>query len=379
MQKNRSWQSHLTSLIAAAAIAVPLLGHGAGARAQTSSASAIPVTVVPVVLEAVARGLTATGRVQAISKVDLLARVEGFLETVEFADGAAVASGDLLYRIEPGLFEAAVKQAEGLLVEARAAKTLADIELERAEQLLARDVGTAQQRDIAKAGSDRAAGKVSEAEASLTTAQINLGYTGIHAPVAGRIGRTAVTKGAVVGPSSGVLATIVSEDPMYVSFPVSAREFLRGKDSPERVDPAEVRVRLRFLDGSFYGPEGRIDFVDVSVDQATDTVMARSTLANPDRTLIDGQLVTVHLEAGTPVEKPVAPQTALIADQGGLYVFAVVDGKAEVRRVTTAGFQGTDVVIGEGLAAGDLVVVGGMERLRPGLPVQASPAVEGTN
>lgn len=166
---------------------------------------------------------------------------------------------------------------------------------------------------------------------------------------------------------------------MYVSFPVSAREFLRGKTSPERVEPSQVRVRLRFLDGSFYGPEGRLDFIDVSVDQATDTVMARSTLANPDRTLIDGQLVTVHLEAGTPVEQPVVPQTALIADQGGLYVFAVVDGKAEVRRVTTAGVQGTNVVIGDGLAPGDLVVVSGMERLRPGVAVQASPAVEGTN
>ncbi|MDT8343830.1 MAG: efflux RND transporter periplasmic adaptor subunit [Thermohalobaculum sp.] len=360
-------------------LVVALLAATSAASAQTSAPAAVPVTVVPVTLEGVARSLTATGRVQAISKVELLARVEGFLETVEFKDGAAVAAGDLLYRIEPGLFEAAVKQAEGLLVEARAAKTLADIELERAEQLLSREVGTVQQRDIAKAGSDRAAGKVSEAEASLATAKINLGYTGIHAPVAGRIGRTAVTKGAVVGPASGVLATIVSEDPMYVSFPVSAREFLRGKDSPERVAPSEVRVRLRFLDGSFYGQEGRIDFVDVSVDQATDTVMARSTLANPDRTLIDGQLVTVHLQAGTPVERPVVPQTALIADQGGLYVFAVVDGKAEVRRVTTAGVQGTNVVIGEGLAAGDLVVVGGMERLRPGLPVQANPAVEGTN
>lgn len=350
------------------------------ASAQTAGQAAVPVTTVPVRLEAVARSLTSTGRVEAIDKVDLLARVEGYLEAIEFEDGATVAEGARLYRIERDLFEAAVKQAEGLLAEAHAAKALADIELERAEQLLARAVGTVQQRDIAKAGSDRAAGKVTEAEANLATARINLGYTEIHAPVAGRVGRTALTKGAVVGPNSGVLVTIVSEDPMYVSFPVSAREFLRGKDSPEKVDRSKVRVRLRFLDGSFYEHEGRIDFIDVSVNQATDTVMARSTIANPERTLIDGQLVTVHLEAENPAERPVVPQAALLADQGGVYVFVVEDGKAAVRRVRTGKGVGADVTIEEGLSEGEQVVVQGLERLRPGMAVQASPAVaQGTN
>lgn len=358
----------------------PALVGPSVASAQTAGAAAVPVTTAPVRLEAVARSLTSTGRVEAIDKVDVLARVQGFLDAVEFEDGAEVAEGDLLYRIERALFEAAVRQAEGLLTEAHAAKALADIELDRAEQLLARAVGTVQQRDIAKAGSDRAAGKVTEAEANLATARINLGYTEILAPIAGRIGQTVLTKGAVVGPDSGVLVTIVSEDPMHVSFPVSAREFLRGKDSPEKVDRAKVRVRLRFLDGSFYEHEGRIDFVDVSVDQATDTVMARSTIANPERTLIDGQLVTVHLEAENPAERPVIPQAALLADQGGIYVFVVEDGKAAVRRVRTGKAVGADITVEEGLAEGEQVIVQGLERLRPGMAVQASPAAaQGTN
>lgn len=358
----------------------PALVGPSVASAQTAGAAAVPVTTAPVRLEAVARSLTSTGRVEAIDKVDVLARVQGFLDAVEFEDGAEVAEGDLLYRIERALFEAAVRQAEGLLTEAHAAKALADIELDRAEQLLARAVGTVQQRDIAKAGSDRAAGKVTEAEANLATARINLGYTEILAPIAGRIGQTVLTKGAVVGPDSGVLVTIVSEDPMHVSFPVSAREFLRGKDSPEKVDRAKVRVRLRFLDGSFYEHEGRIDFVDVSVDQATDTVMARSTIANPERTLIDGQLVTVHLEAENPAERPVIPQAALLADQGGVYVFVVEDGKAAVRRVRTGKAVGADITVEEGLAEGEQVIVQGLERLRPGMAVQASPAAaQGTN
>lgn len=346
------------------------------AEAQTAEPAPIPVTTVAVALQPIARSLTTTGRVAAIDRVELRARVDGFLETVVFTEGDRVAEGDLLYRIERDLFEAAARQAEGVLEQARAEKILADLELGRAEELLEKDVGTVRARDVAKANADKTAGAVSEAEAQLATAKINLGYTEIHAPVSGRIGRTTLTKGAVVGPSSGVLTVIVSEDPIYVTFPVSAREFLRGAENTNRVDPSAVRVRLRFPEGEFYRQEGRVDFVGVSVDQTTDTVMGRTTLANPDLTLIDGQLVTVHLEAGNPVEKPVIPQSALIADQGGIYVFAVEDGKAAVRRIKTGNATGSDIVVEQGLAAGDMVVVGGIEHLRPGVPVMATPAVQ---
>ncbi len=348
-----------------------------GAFAQgASQPPAIAVGTVAVAMRPVTGSLTVTGRIEAIDRVELRARVDGFLEGVAFEEGQTVAEGAPLYRIERGNFEAAVRSAEGALVQAKAARDLADIQLSRAQELLDRDAGTAVARDQAKAEADRSAGAVVEAEAALARAQIELDYTEIKAPVAGRIGRTALTRGAVVGPSSGVLATIVSQDPMHVSFPVSARQFLRPDASGARPDPASVRVRLKFLNGLFYEHDGRIDFIDVSVDQATDTVLARATIANPDRVLIDGQLVTVVLEAGDPVEKPVAPQQALLADQGGLYVFTVEDGKAAVRRVRTGGTLGADMVIEEGLAAGDLVVVEGIERLRPGAAVAAQPIAQ---
>lgn len=362
---------------AAGAIAIALLAalpDQAATQAPAPGAAA-PVRVGTVAVEArpVARALTVTGRVEGIDRVELRARIDGFLEEVSFVEGQQVAEGDLLYRIERGLFEAAVAVAEGDRAQARAEKELADIELDRAEKLLARQVGTAEARDVAKAGADRAAGALIAAEAALARARINLGYTEIRAPVAGRIGRTALTRGAVVGPASGVLATLVSQDPMHVTFPVSARELLRPEGAGERVPPSEVRVRLRFLEGSTYAHEGRIDFVDVTVDRATDTVLARSTIANPDRALIDGQLVTVILEAGTPTDRVVVPQAALIADQGGVYVLAVVEGRAAVRRIRTAGMIGPDIVVTEGLAAGDLVIVEGIEHARPGAPVLASP------
>lgn len=364
---------HRATALAAWLIATTLLGHAALAQTALPPA-AVPVVTSAVSLKPVSRAISVTGRVEAIDRVEIRARVHGFLDEVAFTEGQTVREGDMLYRIERDLFEADVRQAEGVLAQARAAKTLADIELERAEQLLAREVGTEQQRDIAKAGADRASGAVAQAEAALATARINLGYTSILAPVAGRIGRTAVTKGAVVGPDSGVLAVVVSEDPMHVAFPVSARLFLR-EDTADRVEPSQVRVRLRLLDGTYHAHEGRIDFVDVSVDQTTDTVLARSTIANPDRALIDGQLVTVDLEAANPVEKAVVPQAALLADQGGVYVFIVEDGKAAVRRVRTGKTIGAEIAIDEGLSAGEQVIVQGIERLRPGVPVQAAPAV----
>lgn len=349
-----------------------------GAVTAADAQAPIAVGTVAVALKPVTGSLTVTGRVEAVDRVELRARVDGFLDAVTFTEGQTVAAGDVLYRIERGSFEAAVADAEGALAQARAARDLADVQLRRAEELLERASGTVVARDQAKAEADRSAGAVVSAEAALARARINLGYTEVTAPVAGRIGRTALTRGAVVGPSSGVLAVIVSQDPMHVSFPVSAREFLRADRQAQ--NRADLRVRLRFPDGSFYAQTGGLDFIDVSVDQATDTVMARTTIANPDRSLIDGQLVTVVIEQGTPVEKPVVPQEALIADQSGLYVFVVEDGKAAVRRIRPGPGMGAEMVIESGLAPGDLVIVEGVERVRPGVAVTARPAARlGTN
>jgi membrane fusion protein (multidrug efflux system) len=187
--------------------------------------------------------------------------------------------------------------------------------------------------------------------------------------VAGRIGKTNITKGNVVGPDNGALAVIVSQDPMYVTFPVSQREFLRARAGGRQFD-INGKVRLRFADGSVYPQTGRINFIDVTVDRSTDTVLVRAAFSNPDGALLDGQIVNVNLEAGSPEEKVVIPQVALIIDQEGMYVFVVKDGRATVNRVKTGGQSGTGAVIDEGLSGGEQVIVDGLQSLRPGAPVR---------
>jgi membrane fusion protein, multidrug efflux system len=216
------------------------------------------------------------------------------------------------------------------------------------------------------------------ADANLRTAKINLGYTEIAAPISGIAGKTRVTKGNLVGPDSGLLTTIVSQDPMYVAFPVSQREFLNVKRSELQSSDRKVQATIRFSDGSPYDKPAVIDFLDVSVDRATDTVLVRATIPNPDGALIDGQLVRVTVQGDRPEEKVLVPQAALLADQQGTYLFVAQDGKAEIRRVKVGGEKGADAVLDHGLSGGEQVIVQGMESLRPGAAVSASPAPPAT-
>ena len=219
-----------------------------------------------------------------------------------------------------------------------------------------------------------AQGAVVIADANLKTANVNLGYTEISAPITGEVGRTKVTKGNVVGPDTGPLTVVVSRDPIYVTFPVSQRVFLNVEEEAVRKAKGQgLVVRIRFSNGATYDQIGRINFVDVQVDRATDTVLVRATLANPNGTLIDGQLVRVSVEGDAPVEKVLVPQTALIVDQQGPYVFLVEDGKAAVRRVKLGGDSGAYAIVDGGLKGGEQVIVQGMESLRPGSVVIASP------
>jgi membrane fusion protein (multidrug efflux system) len=227
-------------------------------------------------------------------------------------------------------------------------------------------------RDQALAVDQQNEGAVLSDEANVATAKINLGYTDIISPITGKIGRTNITKGNVVSPSSGPLTVIVSQDPMYVTFPVSQREFLRAQATEREVDIGDIKAVLHLADGRTYQHEGAINFVDVQVDRATDTILARATFPNPGGELVDGQLVQIQLENGKPEEKVVIPQAALIADQEGVYVFAVEDGRAAIKRVKTGGESDTGVVIDKGLKGGELIIVEGLMIVRPGTEVRAT-------
>jgi membrane fusion protein (multidrug efflux system) len=359
-----------TRLTALAGIMLFVCGLALPAHAQGAEPAAAVVGTVYAERKPIAKTADFVGRIEAINRVEVRARVKGFLDAVLFKEGDLVKEGQPLYRIEKGLFEAAVEQASGALERSKASLALAGVQRKRAEDLLAKASGTVVARDQAVAEEDGAKGNVLTEAANLRTAQINLGYTDITAPIAGKIGRTSLTKGNVVGPESGPLTTIVSQDPMYVTFPVSQREFLEA--SRER-DVKTIKLRIRFSDGSVYDQVGVIDFIDVTVDRTTDTVIARATIPNSRGVLIDGQLVRVVLESAAPQEEVVIPQSALIADQQGVYVFVVEDGKAAVKRLKLGDETGTDVVVEEGLSAGAQVIVEGLQGVRPGTTVRATP------
>ncbi len=346
---------------------------GNAVLAQAAPA-AIPVGVVTAAKQQVTRGVDFVGRIEAIERVEIKARVTGYLDEVLFKEGETIKAGAPLYRIEKGPFEAAHQQAQGALLQAQGNFANASVQRQRAEELVRTSATSVATRDERVAAEQNAQGAVIRADADLKTATINLSYTDITAPIAGRIGRSAVTKGNVVSPSSGTLTTIVSVDPMYATFPVSQREFLRVQQAGQQLHVASLLVKLRFADGSVYPHDGKIDFVDVSVDRATDTVTVRAIVPNPDGILVDGQFVSVSVQGDTPDEQVVVPQSALIADQAGTYVFVADNGKAATRRVKLGAEVGTNIAVEQGLQPGEQVIVEGLQDLRPGAAVLPSPA-----
>ena len=366
--------SHRSCAVASLVTLALALQPWAQGLAQQAAPATIPVVTATVEKRPVAKSMDFVGRIDGIEKVDIRARVTGFLDSVLFQEGDTVKAGAPLYRIEQSLFQAAVERAQGALEVSKAADALAALQLTRAEDLLAKQAGTAVARDQAAAQKQQTAGSILVSQADLDTASVNLGYTDITSPIGGRIGKTNLTKGNVVSPDSGVLTTVISQDPMYVSFPVSQRDFLKADESGKPIDVKAIKVKLRFSDGTVYDQTGQIDFVDVSVARGTDTVLVRATIANPKGALTDGQLVRINLESGTPQDRVLVPQTALIADQQGVYVFVVEEGKAVVKRLKLAGESGVDVIVDSGLAGGEQVIVDGLQSVRPGAAVRATPA-----
>ena len=346
------------------------------AAATAAAAPAPSVTVTPAARENVTRSAEFLGRVEAIDLVDLRARVTGFLEERRFEEGQEVNQGDLLFVIEQAPYRAEVAAREADLASAEANKVNTAAQIARAEELVRNDNIPKSEVDQRRAADQIAAASILEARANLEQARIQLGYTEIHVPVTGKIGRAAYSVGNLVGPDSGVLATIVSQDPMYVTFPVSAALILEvQRESPTgELDPSGVVVRLRLPDGSTYAHPGRIDFLSNQVDRGTDTLTARAVVPNPERVLVDGQFVNVRAEdAARPETALVVPQAAVQYDQAGSYVLVVgADGTVEARRVTLGAQQDTGTVVRDGLREGERVVIEGIQKVRPGMQVAAS-------
>ncbi|MBN9510678.1 MAG: efflux RND transporter periplasmic adaptor subunit [Alphaproteobacteria bacterium] len=326
------------------------------------------------------------GRVQAIEKVDLIARVTAYLEEIHFTEGTEVQKGDLLYVLEQGPFEADVAAKQAAVAQIQALLRNATITLNRAQALLNTPAGQRSAVDDAQAQQSSQAAQLLSAQAQLRASQISLAYTEIRAPISGRISRTNVTVGNVVSPSSGVLATIYSQDPIYVLFPVSVRTALELRRRYAGQGPLEaIKVKLRLEDGTMYGATGQLDYVDPSVATNTDTLMLRARIANPlppgrkptdrgDRLLVDGEFVTVILQGAEPVMALGIPRSAILTDQQGNYVYVVdAEKHAQQRRVKLGQSTPGTAVILSGLHEGEQVIVDGLQRVRPGAAVNPGP------
>ncbi|MBV9249143.1 MAG: efflux RND transporter periplasmic adaptor subunit [Acetobacteraceae bacterium] len=327
------------------------------------------------------------GRVQAVDRVVLTARVTAFLDRRLFEEGSEVKQGDLLYQLEKAPFEAAVQQQEAAVADAGARLANANIQLQRAQQLLNTPAGQRSSVDDALANQRSQAAQLMGAQAQLKQAQINLGYTDIHAPVSGKISRTLVSTGNVVSPTSGPLAAIVSQDPIYVVFPIAVRaETGLEKRYSDKGGMNAVVIKVRLPDGSLYGQEGKIDYIDPTVQANTDTILMRARMPNPpiseptaeqpiERHLIDGEFVGVLVEAIQPVMALGIPRAAVLSDQQGDYVYVVdSQNRVEQRRIQLGQSTPTTAVIAAGLKEGEMVVAEGIQRVRPGIQVTPGPA-----
>jgi membrane fusion protein (multidrug efflux system) len=363
------------------ALIIGALGVLPAAEAQQGPAGPPAVGV----LEAVNRPITESnqflGRIEAINRVAVVARVTAFLDKRFFTEGTEVKTGDLLYRLERGPFEADLKSKQAQVAQLQATLVNAKLTTDRARTLLGGPAGQQSTYDAALANQQSLEAQIQAAQAQVDLSQINLDYTEIHSPIDGRIGRTAVTEGNVVTPSSGTLTTIVSQDPMYVTFPVSVREALalRGRYATRGGFKAVV-IRLQLPDGRPYNLTGQLNFVNNTIDQGTDTILLRGTIPNPPiagavRELTDNEFVSVLLEGVEPVEVLAIPRSAVLSDQQGDYVFVLgADNKAEQRRITLGQSTPTVASVTNGLSVGEKVIVEGLQRVRPGQAVAPGPA-----
>jgi membrane fusion protein (multidrug efflux system) len=363
------------SVRVAATLAATLLTACDDKASDATATSAPPpaVSVMAVAEKDVTPATDFVGRVVATDKVELRARIQGFLQKRLFTEGQDVKVGDVLFVIEPEPFQAAVTQAEADLASAEADAQNAKLQLGRAEELVQKRNIPVATRDDRAAAAAMANARVQERAASLQVAKINLTYTEIRAPVAGRIGLAKYSDGNLVGPDSGTLAVIVSQDPIYVTFPVSQREILEAQRrmSAAGSDQSSLVVRLKLPDGRDYPQPGKVNFLDVQVNQGTDTATVRAEFPNPERLLVDGAFVNVSVERDEPTPALVIPQAAIQVDQAGPFALVVnSEKKVEVRRLTIGPASGADVTIEEGLKVGDLVIVEGIQKVRPGAVVE---------
>ncbi len=336
----------------------------AKAKAAAEAAAAMaarPVTVESAVVAKVPLNPPQRfmGHVEPIEATNIRAQVDGTIKQVAFAEGSMVKEGDLLFEIEPQVYEARVAQAKAALAKAKAASENADRYYARIIKVDKRAV-TEAEIDAAYATMLEARAAIAQCEADLANAEINLGYTRITAPITGRIGKSEVKKGDYVAPSMGSLARIVQTDPVRVVFSVPDKAYLQGARAIEKTGKVEsIRAQIQLADGSIYAHDGKADFISNEMNSATASLPVRYSFANPTQLLLANAYVTVLLSDAEPESVLAVPTNAVMANAAGDYLYVIKNDVAQRRNVKLGNIQNGMIEILSGLEEGEVVVTEG--------------------
>lgn len=321
------------------------------------------------------------GRVQAVRTAQVRARVDGIIERRIYNEGSDVKAGQALFLIDPRELRANASAVEASLMRAQATAANAEQDVERYKGLVEDQAISKQEYDAALARLRTAQADVAQTRAQLESAKLSLGYTTVTAPISGRAGRAQVTEGALVSTSAATLLTTIEQlDPIYVNFSQSSayvlsirREIAAGTLKMPAL--GRVAVTLTLEDGSTYGHQGHLDFLDLSIDQATGTAAVRAEFPNPDRILLPGQFVRARIEAGVRPNSFLIPQRAVQLSPSGAAVLIVDQNDTVVARPIKLGEQrGGEWIVMGGLNAGDRIIVEGLQKVQPGIAVRVSDA-----
>ena len=345
------------------------------ASSQYAIAQTPSVTVAVIKSENVTPAVEFIGRLDPIQAVDVRARVSGALEQMQFSEGQDVKKGAPLFAIESAQYEASLELASSDVDSANATLANATLNLQRRQELFSKSAASQAEVDAAKAAFDTARAAVSAAQAQQKLAQLNLDYTQISSPLSGRIGKSNISQGNLVGPQSEVLARIVQLDPIRVMFSVSERDVISIREQFQHGPNGEINSdflpTLRLANGETYDGKGELEFVGNEVDSSTGTVPVWVRFDNPKALLLPGGTVFVSLQPTKTKEVPVVPIRAVQQTSEGMQVIVVnADDVAEKRSIVAKTQVGQNWAVESGLNVGETVVIDGLQKIRPGMKVQ---------